>query len=185
MTASAMPRIRVEGQEWLLCNRFDMRSCIPKSSELGFATTMRDTSNWEGRIDTFQVVDGALFLVEIEVNLDEDCLDFIPENGMREDITHHYWAGVHRVGQRYGETELCQNKSTILRYRNLLVSYTGTLIAGRNLDRELLFNGGIQPANRFKNRIVMEFTQGILNENTIRFETGSSYDDGRPRLDWS
>ena len=178
MTVQLMPSLCYEDQAWALADADweCFRGLVPKSSDFGFETCTEHTASWGGRVDHFAVINGMLKLLECEVHLAPGFEQFKPPEGLgRRDVTRQSWGSV-RQGDGNWKKVLLTHESTYIEFENCDIPYTGTLIGGRHLRISQL-TGGYQHANRFEQRLILEFKDGVHLTEASRLEFGSCSDD--------
>jgi hypothetical protein len=184
MTAQIMDKIRIDDQDWALCEWIG-ENVVPSSESLGFATEMESTANYSGRVDHFVVDEGRLRLSHVDAHLAEASRDFVPKDGGREDIKRTYWAhlvtdvtDLLRGGGGKIKRELSTSTRVVLYFEELWVPFTGRVIGGRALDWDKYQHMGTQAASSFRSRLVLELEQGkLLSKHVVTTDITSDEND--------
>jgi len=158
MTFLMMDEFEFQGQTWSVC---PPSPGAPSNRDLGIETIMASTACRSGRVNTFGVQDDMhLVLREIQVRLAEDGYfeDYVPQGAQRIDLDPDEGMGF----------------TTRFIFDDLKLDSTGTVVLGRDLNPSLTENMGYQTANRFEQRAILRFQNGILTESTL--EHGSHPD---------
>ncbi len=169
MTAQVMDTIRIDDQEWQLCE-WQGPNVTPSSASLGFETEEESTANYSGRVDHFVVDKGKLLLSHVDANLTAASRDFVPDGGAREDITRRAWVeeltggvGDFLSGGRGKWTpKLSTDSRVVLHFRDLRVPFTGRIVGGRAFDQKEYVHMGTQAASSFRSRLLLDFRDSVL-----------------------
>lgn len=125
MTTQVPDTCMFDGRRWAIEQWKGDYSMIPSNEDLGIRTVTESTANWGGRIDHFMVYRGKLYLLKIEVNLDEDHRYKLPEKAQREVLCRYEKiVSFDKDGER--ET-IGEHRFEYLVFHDLFIPYTGEL----------------------------------------------------------
>ena len=113
-----------QGKKWSIKYWDGNRSSIPSNDELEINTVVESSANWSGRIDHFLIHKKKLYLLKVEVNLDDKDELNQPKNAMREVVI--------RYENRWSDIEgtkriIKEHRFEYLVFHDLFIPYTGDL----------------------------------------------------------
>jgi hypothetical protein len=162
MTAQIPDTCTWQGKKWSIKYWDGNRSSIPSNDELEINIVAESSANWSGRIDHFVVHKKKLFLLKIEVNLDDKVELNLPKNAMRELVIRYEnrWADIEGT-----KRVIKEHRFEYLVFHDLFIPYTGDLFLSSHFydSWEIPISlTGLDDDDEYEENTRLVFRQGIL-----------------------
>ena len=124
MTSQISDTCVFQGKKWIIQSWDGNRAAIPSNEKLDIKTNAESSTNWSGRIDHFIVYKNKLYLLKIQVNIQEGFHFTQPINSMRELVIRYEnrWSGIDCK-----ERVVREHRFEYLVFHDLFIPYTGDL----------------------------------------------------------